>query len=123
MASPNDHLANERTFLAWVRTAFGIIAFGFLVVRFSHLIIPEEINTDSLLPVISESITRQWMVDIMGIVMIIFGIIVLAISYLRYKSTFRQLESGVFVPANTVLLAITISLIILILMLTALVML
>ncbi|HEX4173709.1 MAG TPA: DUF202 domain-containing protein, partial [Acetobacteraceae bacterium] len=26
-----DHAANERTFLAWVRTAIAVMAFGFLV--------------------------------------------------------------------------------------------
>lgn len=30
----SDHSANERTFLAWVRTAIAIMAFGFLVERF-----------------------------------------------------------------------------------------
>ena len=30
----SDHAANERTFLAWVRTAIAIMAFGFLVERF-----------------------------------------------------------------------------------------
>jgi putative membrane protein len=30
----NDHAANERTFLAWVRTAIAIMAFGFLVEKF-----------------------------------------------------------------------------------------
>jgi putative membrane protein len=33
--NPADHLANERTFLAWVRTSIGIMAFGFVVVKFS----------------------------------------------------------------------------------------
>lgn len=28
-----DHLANERTFLAWVRTALGIVGLGVLVVK------------------------------------------------------------------------------------------
>ena len=34
--SPNrtrDHLANERTFLAWVRTALGLIGLGFVLAR------------------------------------------------------------------------------------------
>lgn len=31
----SDHAANERTFLAWVRTAIAIMAFGFLVARFN----------------------------------------------------------------------------------------
>ena len=30
-----EHLANERTFLAWLRTSIAIIAFGFVVERFS----------------------------------------------------------------------------------------
>jgi putative membrane protein len=29
------HLANERTFLAWIRTSVGLMAFGFVVVKFS----------------------------------------------------------------------------------------
>jgi putative membrane protein len=30
----SDHAANERTFLAWVRPAIAIMAFGFLVEKF-----------------------------------------------------------------------------------------
>ena len=37
---PNDHLANERTYLAWVRTGVGIMAFGFVVVKFSLFLSP-----------------------------------------------------------------------------------
>ena len=33
-----DHLANERTFLAWIRTTLGIMAFGFVVEKFSFFI-------------------------------------------------------------------------------------
>ena len=29
-----DHSANERTYLAWVRTAITIMAFGFLIEKF-----------------------------------------------------------------------------------------
>jgi len=32
--SYTDHAANERTFLAWMRTGVAIIAFGFLIDRF-----------------------------------------------------------------------------------------
>ncbi len=34
----SDHAANERTFLAWVRTAIAIMAFGFLVARFNLIL-------------------------------------------------------------------------------------
>jgi len=30
-----DHLANERTFLAWVRTSVAIVVFGFAIGRFA----------------------------------------------------------------------------------------
>ena len=30
----SDHSANERTFLAWVRTAIAVMAFGFIVEKF-----------------------------------------------------------------------------------------
>jgi putative membrane protein len=30
-----DHLANERTFLAWVRTGAAIVVFGFAIGRFA----------------------------------------------------------------------------------------
>ncbi|WP_167516127.1 MULTISPECIES: YidH family protein [Mucilaginibacter] len=31
----SDHLANERTFLAWIRTSIALMGFGFVVVKFS----------------------------------------------------------------------------------------
>src|ERR1700733_13565445 len=33
-----DYMANERTFLAWIRTSIGIMAFGFVVEKFSLFI-------------------------------------------------------------------------------------
>ena len=35
MPRANDVLANERTYLAYIRTALAFIAFGFVVARFS----------------------------------------------------------------------------------------
>ena len=33
-----DHLANERTLLAWIRTGITLIGLGFVVARFSYLL-------------------------------------------------------------------------------------
>src|SRR5256886_17640863 len=33
-----DHLANERTFLAWIRTGLATVTFGFVVERFGLLL-------------------------------------------------------------------------------------
>ena len=35
----SDHAANERTFLAWVRTAIAVIAFGFVIEKFSLFVL------------------------------------------------------------------------------------
>jgi putative membrane protein len=34
-----DHAANERTFLAWVRTGIAVIAFGFVVEKFNLFVV------------------------------------------------------------------------------------
>lgn len=33
-----DHLANERTYLAWIRTAVALLGFGILIVRLRYLV-------------------------------------------------------------------------------------
>ena len=35
IAGYTDHAANERTFLAWVRTGIAVIAFGFVIEKFN----------------------------------------------------------------------------------------
>ena len=35
----SDHAANERTFLAWVRTAVAIMAFGFVIEKFDLFLV------------------------------------------------------------------------------------
>ncbi|MEM7192900.1 MAG: DUF202 domain-containing protein [Pseudomonadota bacterium] len=37
--SYTDHAANERTFLAWLRTGVAVIAFGFLIDRFDLFVL------------------------------------------------------------------------------------
>jgi putative membrane protein len=34
----SDHLANERTYLAWIRMGIAIIALGFVVARFGRFL-------------------------------------------------------------------------------------
>jgi putative membrane protein len=43
----SDHAANERTFLAWVRTGIAVTAFGFVIEKF-NLFVLTMANTNSL---------------------------------------------------------------------------
>jgi putative membrane protein len=45
----SDHAANERTFLAWVRTAIAVIAFGLVIEKF-NLFVLAMANANSLDP-------------------------------------------------------------------------
>ncbi|SHL83470.1 YidH family protein [Bradyrhizobium lablabi] len=36
----SDHAANERTFLAWVRTGVAVVVFGFVVEKFNLFLLP-----------------------------------------------------------------------------------
>ena len=35
----SDHAANERTFLAWVRTGIAIVVFGFVIEKFNLFLV------------------------------------------------------------------------------------
>ena len=53
-----DHLANERTFLAWIRTGLATITFGFVVERFGLVVLELDPKTQSLI-VLSRSEERR----------------------------------------------------------------
>ena len=38
IAKYTDHAANERTFLAWIRTGLAVVAFGFFLVKLNVLV-------------------------------------------------------------------------------------
>jgi putative membrane protein len=72
-----DHLANERTFLAWMRTSIGIMAFGFVVVKFSLFVkrIALLFGKTDLNPPATHGLSA-----IVGIVLVLVGTITLIFS-------------------------------------------
>ncbi len=85
----SDHLANERTFLAWIRTSIGIMAFGFVVVKFSLFV-----KQISLLLGKENIIHSNGYSGLMGIVLVAVGTATSVLSYIRYKSAEKQLNEG-----------------------------
>jgi putative membrane protein len=92
-----DHLANERTFLAWVRTGVAGVVFGFAIGRFAIAV-------------------RQWMaiqgqghampstgVSVwFGTAAILGGVLVCLTGLVRYRRTREQIDSGNFQAAGFV---------------------
>lgn len=86
----SDHAANERTFLAWVRTAIAVMAFGFLVEKFDLFL---EIAARSLGGRQPSSLT-QTAGDISGLLLILLGGAMIVISTMRYRRTSRDIEDA-----------------------------
>jgi len=84
----SDHLANERTLLAWLRTGIGIMAFGFVVVKFSLFV------RQLSLALGRPAAVHYGYSGPIGIVLVAFGALSLLLSLLRYEKTKRQLLSG-----------------------------
>jgi putative membrane protein len=87
----SDYAANERTFLAWVRSAIAVMAFGFLVAKF-----------DLFLKVAAQSLARGGQTIrvpggglgcVAGIVLILAGTAVVAIAAIRFIRTGRAIDS------------------------------
>jgi inner membrane protein YidH len=87
--NPGDHLANERTFLAWIRTSIGIMAFGFVVVKFSLFVKQISMLLDK-----TGTAPHRGYSAIVGIILVAAGTATCILSYIRYKRTEKELKGG-----------------------------
>jgi len=90
-----DHLANERTFLAWVRTGVATIIFGFAIGRFS-IALREFMKLQGYKSVTPGFTT--WL----GIISAAGGVLLILAGLGRYRKTRMQLDSNTFEPAGFV---------------------
>jgi putative membrane protein len=91
----SDHLANERTFLAWIRTSISIIVFGFVVAKFG-------ITLREFLQTQDRTRSESGLSLVIGVGFMSMGTFMALVSTLRYRSTMKQLIAGRFEPADTV---------------------
>jgi putative membrane protein len=90
----SDHAANERTFLAWVRTAIAIMAFGFLVEKFDLFVALAARQTgDRQVAAHTPSIGGQTVGNIAGLVLIVLGCATLILAIVRFRKTARDIDS------------------------------
>jgi putative membrane protein len=86
----SDHAANERTFLAWVRTAIAIMAFGFVVAKF-----------DLFLRIAGASAGAKTMLgghafvgDIAGLLLILLGGGMMLLAAIRFRKTASDIDAA-----------------------------
>ncbi len=93
--SASDHLANERTFLAWIRTGIGIMAFGFVVVKFTLFVKQLSLVLQKPLPAPSHGYSTA-----IGIFLVAFGSALNLMAFIRYRIINKQLQDANYKPSN-----------------------
>jgi len=91
-----DHLSNERTFLAWIRTGVATIVFGFAVGRFS-------IALQELLQFEKKPGTTPGLTAWLGMISIVAGVLLILSGLVRYRKTRVQIDTDSFEPAGTII--------------------
>lgn len=96
-----DHLANERTFLAWIRTGIATIAFGFVVERFGLLLRELGIKTNT-------SIIPAHLSSVFGIALTLLGVIMMIVALLNFLHIRRSIDAEQFHPPSGFAILLTI---------------
>ena len=84
-----DHAANERTFLAWVRTSIAIMAFGFLVEKFDLFLEFASKSLAARMP----SVGGQLVGNIAGFLLIVLGGATMILAIIRFRQTALDIDS------------------------------
>jgi putative membrane protein len=106
----SDHAANERTFLAWVRTGIAVIAFGFVIEKFNLFVLTMasaaslEAGRRIQLERLSGPLGRY---D--GIALVLVGLALIVVAAFRFLRTGRRLDDAEVHPAEDVRIEIILS--------------
>jgi putative membrane protein len=84
----SEHLANERTILAWVRTAIAIVTLGIALNRFSLFLV----EFSRLVPGGGRSANLH--AEALGIALVILGVVVMLGGLWHYLDVARAIDQG-----------------------------
>ena len=90
-----QHLANERTFLAWIRTAIAIIGVGFLVINLHYTM---QANV---------SATGDLLATIIGLSSVGFGIITIIMALVVYLKKITLINSQTFIASKKYIITLS----------------
>jgi len=88
------HMANERTFLAWIRTSIGIMAFGFVVEKFAIFVRQVSYLLGKEIHVPSRGYSSAF-----GIALVGLGALMGVLAFIRYKKVERQIDEDTYRPS------------------------
>ncbi|MEO8892027.1 MAG: DUF202 domain-containing protein [Coleofasciculaceae cyanobacterium] len=89
-----EHQANERTFLAWLRTSIALIGFGLTISRFGVFLHELELRLDSQDKITHSVISSQTI----SVSLVAVGIMVIILAVWHYNQVFQQIEQANYQP-------------------------
>ncbi|AET70628.1 putative membrane protein [Desulfosporosinus orientis DSM 765] len=101
---PRFYMANERTFLAWIRTSIGIMGFGFVVERFSLFVRQMAYVLGQDEHTLPSSLGSS---SIVGIILVGLGAIMSVSAFIKYKRTEKQITEGTYESSSILNTALT----------------
>jgi putative membrane protein len=100
MDRQREHQANERTFLAWLRTSISLIGFGFAIARFGLFL--QEFQSAN------ESNASAANSQLLGLGLVVSGVAVIVLAGWRYNQVFHQIERGAYRPSRWTIWVLTV---------------
>ncbi|MCM3717629.1 YidH family protein [Fictibacillus phosphorivorans] len=91
-----QHLANERTYLAWLRTAVSIIGVGFLTTSLHFTI---HVSTTHFINALA---------IVLGIFACLVGCVIAIMSTREYNQKKERINMGIFKPSTSSILAVSV---------------
>lgn len=112
LAKERNHLANERTFQAWIRTSLSLMGLGFVIEQFTIFV---RQNKEIIEADLSQNGDYSWVI---GKLLVVVAIVIILVSYFRYLLIAKKIGYSQYFPAKwltglvAVFIAIGISIII-----------
>ena len=86
--SLNDDLANDRTYLAWLRTGIALFGLGFVVSKIAYLI-----NTDP------KGLSERDLYTIVGVLIVLSGAAIVGLGFWQHRAVTKSIARGGDEPA------------------------
>lgn len=95
-----QHLANQRTFLAWLRTCIVLIGLGFVIAKFNVFLTEIGSIANNSLPLQDRSDSLPLL---LGMGVVAFGIVLLLSALKNYLIGYKEISAGHYIPKNSII--------------------
>jgi putative membrane protein len=106
-----QNLANERTFLAWVRTGIALIGLGFIIAKFGlfieelNLVLSQSVSEITKTPITSmqSKLLSDDTSSLVGIGIVIISIVLILFALRNYYNISKEIRYDKYTPKHTIM--------------------